>query len=191
MHCVRLLQWTQKPSNPRGYCQTWDTQVCAVWRARFSNDLVWDRVNKSETLGLKWQGSHQEPEAWDFLQLLWTWSRLLSWENGRKIEPKEIPSCSNDSPPTCCIDPATWKLSNSPEIGYHFPGNFFFFFFPQETYQLGENFSLDQKTEIDTLKIKAANLNLPATQFVSLTVNNASISVKTDSRIGWDFGSLV
>ena len=49
---------------------------------------------------------------------------------------------------------------------------------------MGENFSLDQKTEIDTLKIKAANLNLPATQFVSLTVNNVLISVKTDSRIG-------
>ena len=49
---------------------------------------------------------------------------------------------------------------------------------------MGENFSLDQKTEIDTLKIKVANLNLPTTQFVSLTVNNASISVKTDSGIG-------
>ena len=177
MHCVRLLQWTQKPSNPRGYCQTWDTQVCAVWRARFSNDLVWDRVKKSETLGLKWQGSHQEPEAWDFPQLLWTWSRLLSWENGRKIEPKEIPSCL--IPHLLVV--LTQQLENLVTA----------LFFSQETYQLGENFSLDQKTEIDTPKIKAANLNLPATQFVSLTVNNASISVKTDSRIGWDFGSLV
>ena len=29
----------------------------------------------------------------DFPRLLRTWPQLLSWENRRKIEPKEIPSC--------------------------------------------------------------------------------------------------
>ena len=40
--------------------------------------------------------------------------RLLSLENRRKIEPKEISSCFFYSPPTCCICPATWNLSDSP-----------------------------------------------------------------------------
>ena len=38
---------------------------------------------------------------------------LLLLENRRKIEPKEIPSCLI-SPPTCCVYPATWNLSDNP-----------------------------------------------------------------------------
>ena len=38
------------------------------------------------------QGCHQEPGAGDFPRLLREWPRLLLLENGRKIEPKEIPS---------------------------------------------------------------------------------------------------
>ena len=38
--------------------------------------------------------------------------RLLSYENKRKIEAKEI--LLFDSPPTCCMYPTTWNLSDSP-----------------------------------------------------------------------------
>ena len=42
--------------------------------------------------GSIYQGCHQEPGAGDFPRLLRECPRLLLLENGRKIEPKEIPS---------------------------------------------------------------------------------------------------
>ena len=41
-------------------------------------------------------------------------ARKLSNGNRRKIEPKEIPS--SDFPPTRCIYPATWNLSDNPAL---------------------------------------------------------------------------
>ena len=43
--------------------------------------------------------------------------RLLLLENRRKIEPNKIPSCLI-SPPTCCVYPATWNLSDNPAAVY-------------------------------------------------------------------------
>ena len=42
-------------------------------------------------------------------------SRLLLLKNKRKIEPNKIPSCFI-SPPTCCVYPATWNLSDNPDL---------------------------------------------------------------------------
>ena len=44
--------------------------------------------------------------GWDFPWLLWAWPRLLSLENNRKIEPKEIPSCLIP----CLLVGFTWQL---------------------------------------------------------------------------------
>ena len=50
-------------------------------------------LDKTQTVSLLNQGCYQELGAGDFPQLLWMFPCLLSWENRRKIEPKEIPSC--------------------------------------------------------------------------------------------------
>ena len=42
-------------------------------------------------------------------------SGLLLLKNKRKIEPNKIPSCLL-SPPTCCVYPATWNLSDNPDL---------------------------------------------------------------------------